>query len=197
MNLSERLSTVSRELNGASDDLSRALSELEKSVNVLNLGVQAEVTAGRDAYFGFGHEHGKWCFYYRMGVATTPTPILQASRELRLQFVGQVVSLLHELYIESARVLGMTSTATATLEAFNRAIKGDEPLPMGVLNWQVVVGNTKHLNSYVVYSGPDAVRASDAYDSSVKSSKGDDPLFSGRPVTLLCDGQVREEYNPK
>jgi hypothetical protein len=57
--------------------------------------------------------------------------------------------------------------------------------------WQVIAGNAG-----TVYTGGDDKLAKQAFDQYVELSKAGSGRVAGEPVSLWCDGELHDEYDP-
>jgi hypothetical protein len=116
-----KLSVAADTLNRLSDELTKEVSEIEATLNALNLGVRTEVkaiTLGSDPDIGYFHwlnlaygkKSGKWGFIVEEWAKSIDNPdedtydswpFKDAPREFRLQVVDSIPELLDALWKES------------------------------------------------------------------------------------------------
>jgi RNA 3'-terminal phosphate cyclase len=83
-------------LNDAADEANEGISEVEKYLQKLNVGIDVEINCG--IWIGYGRVGGgEWSITYRADLKQARTHLLTSSREARIEAVWYLPNLLKEI----------------------------------------------------------------------------------------------------
>lgn len=123
------------QLNAASDALNKKITEFEKALSALGLGVSARVLL----YFGECEEESthlefsKWGDSWRLlvvevdGDEERKTPLLNASRRLRIDAASVFSALIDELVLSASNEVALVDATSADISALISTITESKP----------------------------------------------------------------------
>lgn len=136
----ERARALRPKLSEATDRLNQAIVEAEKAIAALQLGVRASVVLhhtppnadqplGWYEYLTFGKEGRIWRLLIETGDDVNPEydviPLVNASRELRLQAIEKLHDLVEEMIAKAESTVQEVEQKTAEVKQFVASITGE------------------------------------------------------------------------
>jgi hypothetical protein len=122
-------------LNQATDALNAALKEAEKTIAGLRLGVSASVPmpsseveeSDSGASLAFKRHRGEWCLvveeFVEAEASVTTTPLLECSRDDRLEAADLLPELVDALLSETETLIGDVDTKIESVTAFTKRLR--------------------------------------------------------------------------
>jgi hypothetical protein len=130
----ERANAIRPMLSAATDELNKAIEEAEQTIAALQLGVRASVNLysdeGGTGWYQdlvFGKEAKSWRLLVETGDASERseiTPLVNASREIRLDAVERFPALVSRLFQVAEEEIHRVQERTATARKFTQSIGG-------------------------------------------------------------------------
>jgi hypothetical protein len=129
----ERARAIRPRLAKATDKLNQVIEEAEKALAALQLGVRGEVTLEFDQESGwyrslvFGKEDKVWRLLIETGDAAegeilSTTPLVNASREIRLQVIGKLPELVKKMMEAAEAEVRRVEETVAEAESFTLSL---------------------------------------------------------------------------
>jgi hypothetical protein len=115
-------SDLGERLNAATDEMNRQITRLQDGLQLLGLGVSAEVSMGDDRILGFGKDSREWILYTRARTENSQTLLVNASRKIRIDAVAYVPSLIQEMKATCEAQLKAVQVSTKAYETINEAL---------------------------------------------------------------------------
>lgn len=120
----QKLKEVSLDLNNSTDSFNKSVAEIESFLQSLNLGIEAwvlmelntEKPVPRKTYLGYAKASGKWGLHIKIeGLPESVWAFRGSPRQLRIQAVGFIPSLMVLLILNSQAFVTHMDEATGTL----------------------------------------------------------------------------------